>query len=527
MGERRTEERVKSREKVFIFQLQTPIFKLNYTTMKKIYILIGLIGIITACEKDLDQVPISDPSVANFYRDTDDFEQAINGTYHTLGDYPAIHFYLSEIRSDNVYSPGTGVRDWNAVNNFENTLETNPLMAMAWDVSYQGIFRANTVLDKINEELVPDEATRNRIIGEAKFLRALFYFDLVRFFGKVPLYDHVVTPTEALEIPRSPVEEVYALIIADLEEAATLLPPSYTTKGRATSFAAKGILARVHLARSGPDYGIEGPGLGVNEYDKALALLNEVITSGNYGWVEDYTAIFSYGNENNLDIVFDVQAIDDGATDDRGIGTILPTLMYHESYGKLYTPFAGGVPGDSPIRPSEDLMDSYAPEDVRDDMAILKSFVDENENTINDPQFVKFLDLNNLPADRFNWGINFPILRFTDVLLMKAEALLQTGGSQTDIDKIVNDVRTRAGLGPVSDVNLDMLLEERRREFVAEGLRWHDLVRTGKALEVMNAWRLENDVPQVEQVEANDIIYPIHQTQLEVKDGLYEQNPGY
>lgn len=496
--------------------------------MKKIFILIGLIGMISACEDDLNQVPISDPSVSNFYRDTDDFEQAINGAYHTLKDYPAIHFYLSEIRSDNVYSPGTGVRDWNPVNNFEKTLETNPLMAMAWDVSFRGIFRANTVLDKINETLVPDEATRNRMIGEARFLRALFYFDLVRFFGKVPLYDGVVTPTEALEIPRSPVEDVYALIVSDLQEAATLLPPSYPTKGKATSFAAKGMLARVHLARSGPDFGIEGPGLGVNEYDQALTLLNEVIESGNYGWVDDYASIFSYVNENNPDIVFDVQAINDGATDDRGIGTILPTLMYHESYGKLYTPFAGGVPGDSPITPSDDLMDSYAAEDVRDDLAILKSFVDENSNTINDPQYVKFLDLDHLPADRFNWGINFPVLRYTDVLLMKAEALLQTGGNQGEIDNIVNDVRERAGLDPVSNVDLDFLLEERRREFVAEGLRWHDLVRTGKVLEVMNAWQAEEDpAGKIGQIVANDIIYPIHHNQLEVKEGLYDQNPGY
>lgn len=496
--------------------------------MKKIYFLFSLIIICSACEDDLNQVPISEPSVSNFYRDSDDFEQAINGTYNTLRDYPTIHFYLSEVRSDNVYSPGTGVRDWNAVNNFENTLESNPLMATAWDVSFRGIFRANTILDQINAEIVPEEEIRKRIIGEAKFLRALFYFDLVRFFGKVPLYDRVVTPTEALEIPRSSVEDVYSLIISDLEEASTLLPPSYPVKGRATSFAAKGILARVYLTRSGDDYGIEGPTLGVNEYEKALTLLNEIISEGNYGWVTDYTTIFSYGNENNPDIIFDVQSIDDGATGDRGIGTILPTLMYHESFGRLYTPFAGGVPGDSPISPSDDLMDSYDEHDVRDDVAILKSFEDENGNTVTNPQYVKFLDLDNLPADRFNWAINFPILRYTDVLLMKAEALLQTGGSQTDIDNIVNDVRERAGLDQISGVNLDMLLEERRREFVAEGLRWHDLVRTGKAIDVMNDWRAEDDqANKIEQVEANDIIYPIHQTQLEVKEGLYTQNPGY
>src|SRR5699024_5982483 len=105
-----------------------------------------------------------------------------------------------------------------------------------------------------------------------------------------------------------------------------------------------------------------------------------------------------------------------------------------------------------PIKPSEDLMDSFDEEDVRDDFSILMSFEDENGNTVNDPQFVKFLDLERLPIDRFNWGVNFPVLRFTDVLMMKAEALLQTGGDQTEIDRIVNDVRGRAGLDPVSNV---------------------------------------------------------------------------
>lgn len=501
--------------------------------MKKIYLIfISLVLVFSACEDELDLAPISEPSAANFYNDTEDFELAINGVYHALGDYPSNHLYLSEVRSDNIYAPGTGVRDWNPINNFERTLQTNPMMADAWDTNFRGIYLANMVLDNINEEVVPESDIRSRITGEAKFLRALFYFDLVRFFGKVPVYEHAYTPTEALEISRSPVVDVYNLITTDLQDAISNLPGSYAASltGKATSHAAKALLAKVYLAMSGPTYGIEGPGLGEDHYSEALTLLNEVIASGQYGWVNDYASIFSYNNENNPDIVFDIQFINDGATEDRGIGTILPTLMYLESYARINLPFAGGVSNDGAggIDPSEDLLDSFEEDDVRDDFAILMNFIDENGNPVNHPQYVKFLSLNHIPADRFNWGINFPVIRYTDVLMMKAEALLQTGGSQADVDEIVNDVRARAGLDPVSNVDMDVLLEERRKEFMGEGSRWHDLIRTGRAIDVMNDFAAQyDDADKMNTVEANDLIYAIHQDQLEVKDGLYEQNPGY
>jgi hypothetical protein len=485
----------------------------------------------TACEENLDLSPISEPSASAFYRDVDDFELAINGAYNTLRDYSTIQLYLSEVRSDNVYAPGTGVREWNPINNFKRTLATNPLIAQAWDVSYKGIYRANMIIDNISEEVVPDKDTRDRIIGEAKFLRALFYFDLVRYFGKVPLYDKVVTPTEALNIPRTDVDKVYELIEKDLTDAISLLPLSYNLPGKATSNAARALLARVYLTMSGPDYGIEGPGLGVDKYGDALTLLNAIIDGGEYGWVDDYSSIFSYTNENNPDIVFDIQSIDDGATGDRGIGTILPTLMYHESYARINLPFAGGVPNDGSggIDPSDKLINSFDEGDVRDDFSILMSYEDENGNPVENPQYIKFLDLNHIPADRFNWGINFPVIRYTDVLLMKAEAMLQSNtGTQTEIDALVNQVRVRAGVSKVSNVNMDILLAERQKEFMAEGLRWHDLVRSGKVIDVINAWvDTEDSENKMNKMNADDILYPIHQDQLEVKDGLYKQNKGY
>jgi starch-binding outer membrane protein, SusD/RagB family len=510
--------------------------------MKKNFILyIMLSCVFTACEKKLAQVPISQPSADNFFRNTADFQQAISGIYQALHNVPNTYDYsvrqneLAEVRSDNIYSPGTsGVRDWLPINNFDKTLATNPNINGLWIDNFNGILRANIVLDKLNATLVPDNATRDRMEGEAKFLRAFFYFDLVRYVGKVPIFDHVATPTEALTIPRSPVADVYNLIISDLQTAILKLPATYVAadKGRARSDAAKGILALVYLTRSGPNYGIEGPGLAMNEYSQALTLLNDIITSARYSLQATYASVFSYTNENNSEVIFDMQSVDPGTTANAGVGTELPSWMYEGAYGQRYLGFAGGVDGDGAKVPSNSLRSTFEVADVRDDFSILPNYTDLNGNLQNRAQFIKFLDLTKKPLIRFNFSINYPILRYADILLMKAEAILRSGsgGTQAEVDALVKQVRDRAGLtGTVwSNVTLDQLLAERRREFMAEGKRWHDLVRTGKVLTAMAAFDASDDVTnKMNPTTANDIIYPIPFNQLSVSPGLYTQNPGY
>ena len=505
----------------------------------KFIIYIILIAGFTACTKDLDQAPISQASEANFFRNTADFEVAVNGMYQSLlaGEYGVNQFEMAEIRSDNVYSPGTsGVRDWLPLNNFESTLSTNPYINALWQNDFNGILRTNSILDRLDASLVPDNTTRARMEGEAKFFRAFYYFDLVRFVGKVPLFDHVATPTEALEIGRSPVSEVYELIISDLQTAISNLPATYpsTMLGKVTTNAAKGILALVYLTRSGPDYGIEGPGLGTNDYAAAIPLLNEIISSGIYSLQPTYAKVFEYGNEHNSEIIFDIEAVDDGTTNNSGLGTILPTDMYPGAFAvasKKIT-FQGGVDGDGYKEPSADLLNSFEPNDVRDDFSIQMGFTDVNGNMVNSPFFIKFLDTLHAPLERFNWPVNYPILRYADVLLMKAEAILRggSGGTQAEVDALVKQVRDRAGLSGtvLTNVTLDQLLTERRHEFMAEGKRWHDLVRCGKVLTTMAAFDASDDVSnKMNPVKADYIIYPFPQSQLSINPGLYTQNPGY
>ncbi|MBC7828299.1 MAG: RagB/SusD family nutrient uptake outer membrane protein [Chitinophagaceae bacterium] len=509
--------------------------------MKKYIFYIVVIFGCLSCEKKLDQAPISNPSAGNFYRNTADFQQAIAGIYQGTHnpDYGITQFDLSEVRSDNIYSPGTsGVRDWIPINNFERAAlaANHPIVSGVWNGDFNGILRANTVIDKLDAAVVPDNATRDKMEGEAKFFRAFFYFDLVRWFGKVPIFDHVATPTEALTVPRSPVADVYALIISDLQTAITKLPPKSTAageRGRATTDAAKGLLALVYLTRSGATYNIEGPGLGTNDYATAITLLNEIIASNRYSLQPTYASVFSYTNENNSEIIFDMQNIDPGTTADAGLGTQLPSAMYEGQYANaVKIGFAGGVDIDAPKLPSNNLRTSFEAADTRDDFSILPNYTDLNGNFINRSQFVKFLDLTKKPLIRFNFAINFPILRYADVLLMKAEAILRGGGggTQAEIDALVKQVRDRAGLSGsvLNNITLDLLLAERRREFIAEGKRWHDLVRTGKVLTVMAAFDASDDVSnKMNPITANDIIYPIQQNQLSVSPGLYTQNAGY
>jgi hypothetical protein len=523
--------------------------------MKKIHLTIfcALLIAFDACESELNQIPISQASAANFFRNTADFQAALSGVYNAMGanpqtgnGYAVRRFDMSEVRSDNVYSPGTGVRDWNPINNFEKTLSTNPYMSEAWSSNYLGIMRANTVLDKLNATAVPDDAIRTRFEGEAKFLRAFFYFDLVRWFGKVPVITKALTPSEVLTVGRSAVADVYTQIIADFNDAITKLPDTYSAsdRGRATSNAARAMLGLVYLTRTGPNYGIEGPGMATSEFNLAGALFDAVIASGKYSFVASYPSIFSYTNENNPDIVFDIQAINAGTSGDIGTGARFPTEMYDEGYGSKATTvcnptcgtigFAGGVPFDnptSPKAPSKDFKASLEAGDTRFTFSYLPSYTNSSGQLISTGQFIKFVDASKKGVDRFNWPINYPVLRYTDVLLMKAECFLRGGvGSQTEADGYVNQVRARAGLGPKSGVTLDQLLNERRHEFMAEGLRWHDLVRNGTVLTTMNAWKasgLDDTGGKIKTITANDIIYPVPNSQIIISPGLYDQNPGY
>jgi hypothetical protein len=506
--------------------------------MKKLsYLLLTSVLIISSCQKELDQQPISNNTTDTYFAAPNDFLQATNAVYNDLLPYPDRLLNLSETRSDNLYAVSEGgVRDWEGINSFHKTIAANPYVEEAWSKNFNGISRANTLLDQLvkNGTVIPDEGLRKRYEAEAKFLRAFFYFDLVRWFGKVPLIDKPVLTEEALSIPRSPVADIYQLIISDLQFAAENLPlaSAYAApdKGRASKFAAKSLLALVYMTRSGPTYGIEGPGLGLSEWPLAVAQLNEVINSGQYsllsGTAGAYESIFSYTNENNKEVVFNIEYVS-GANPQ--LGATFPWLLAPDGYFQ-----ANGKPnqGGLQIRPvSENLLKSYEAADSRKAFTIQAGYVIPKGAVETKSFYKKYINLASVPASRTDWPINFMVLRYTDIMMLKAECVLHgaAGSTTTDVDNVVNTIRQRAGLaGDRVNVTLAQLMEERRKEFAAEGSRWHDLVRSGLVNTVMPAWIATDDVEKKMQPFNNDfIIYPVPQSQLDVKVGLYTQNNGY
>ena len=497
--------------------------------MKKFMLLLltaGLLGGVAGCEKDLDQTPLSNGSVPGFYKTAADFDQALSAVYSQLRGYPNRILITSEVRSDNIYGASQqGVRDWDPINNFATTLAISPYVSDTWTSDYAAIYRANTFLDQLAQNGAAAGALRPRYEAEARFLRAFHYLDLVRTFGKVPLIDKPLLPAQVSTVPRSPVSAVYDLIIADLTVAKASLPNAYTgvNVGRATAGAAKGLLALVYLTRSGPTYGIEGPGLNSNEYGKALALLNEVIASGTYSFLPTYPAIFSFTNENNAEVVFDIQYL-------VGLGSSFPGVLVPDAYfTSLGIPFISGGIEIKPV--SKDLLKSYAANDARKAFSIQTGYTNAGLTETNS-LVKKYISAAGRGTAYTDWPINFIVMRYTDILLMKAEAILQGGGgTPAEALAIVNQVRARATQPALTSLTYPQLMEERRREFVGEGLRWPDLVRSGLALSVMNAWIPVEDAGPTPRIRRNlgpnDLLYPVPQAELSATPGLYNQNPGY
>ncbi|GGH58147.1 hypothetical protein HNQ91_000366 [Filimonas zeae] len=508
---------------------------------RRIYIAAGLVlSIMASCTKQLDQVPVSNVTVENFYNSANDFQAGVNSIYSNLRGYPDNQLWMGEMRSDNVAATSDGNRDWQGINDFSPNLTTTAFIVGAYNNNFNGIYNANTVLSALATKgsVVTDANLRNRFAAEARFLRAFYYFDLVRFYGKLPIIDTVRTYTEALSIGRSDVTDVYKLIISDLEFAAANLPATFTGTdlGRATSGAAKTLLGLVYLTRSGPVYaGTDGPTLASNEYSKALSLFNEVLGSGNYTFGTSYPNIFSYTNENNKEVIFDVQYVSGSST----YGATFPSMLVPPAYftglglggyGNGYGTCAFNIPGD--------LFASYTSTtggavDTRDTFNIQRKFrLATGADTTNDytrPFIKKYINTGRVGASYTDWPINFIVMRYTDVMMMKAECILHGApGTQTTVDSIVNAVRKRAGVQTtLTNVTLAQLMEERRREFLGEGLRWNDLVREGMAVTTMNAWRTANNLTAVKEVVPNYVIYPIPQAEILVKPNLYKQNAGY
>jgi starch-binding outer membrane protein, SusD/RagB family len=485
--------------------------------MKKyIYIVAStLVFALTSCESQLDQLPLSQGTTESFYATPNDFIQARNATYsiafHGAGTYGYANrvLNLSETRSDNLYATTTASSNYNA------------------------IYKANELIEKLQEkgnQIFTNPADKASMEAEARFLRAFCYFDLIRWFGKVPLIDRTMTAQEVAVIGRAPVADIYNLIISDLETAIPNLSPTYDAAnfGRVSKYGAKALLGLVYMTRSSPTYSIDGATLGLNEWSKAYEQLNDIKTSGLFVFGTNYASIFKTEGITNKENVLTISYTQNISTPVGG------NFMVEVGYEPYFASLGLAQQGALEARPiSTEFLAKFDAADKRKTDCIATSYTVASgtyKGSYTLPVFKKYVDAARYGNGREDWGVDFMVIRYTDVLMMMAECTLHAGGgSQADVDAIVNQVRTRAGItANASGITLDQLFAERRKEFFSEGTRWFDLIRSGNAVTTMNAWKATEDTGnRIQTITNNSLLYPIPLKEMLAVPGLYEQNIGY
>lgn len=489
----------------------------------KKHIALVLIFALGSCNQ-IDLVPVSSKSVEGFYKTETHINQATTGLYNGLRGVwvtSQASYMLNESRSDNTFQ-GTAYDD-GPISRFQET-SFLPVLNTVWSSYYTNINRCNRILEQIdNVEISQDK--RNQYVGEAKFVRAVLYFDLVRLFGGVPLVTTSLSISESQTVPRASIEQVYDLIVSDLKEASDMLPAVYdnANKGRATKWAAKGYLGKVYVFRSGYP-------LKKDEWELARDTFRELIDSGQFEFFDSYEDIYRFEKEGGRQQVFSIQ-FKAGAG---GHGNPFPTRNASNDIAPVPEAQGGLSFGGSPFNLflSEDLVESFEEGDLRKNVAIRSSWLHKSGEIITTlPTSRKY---QNGPVVAANdWDIDWIALSYTDVLMMYAETLNELAYDPNgEAFDILNNIRIRAGLQPksASDIPDQQLYRlwmenERRFELCFENLRWFDLVRTDRALEVMKAFLGQYGMSANIQ-NRDQYLYPIPQPVRDVTPHI-DQNPGY
>ena len=480
-------------------------------------IAIALLGFsFSSCSDFLEQNPQTDLSENDFYKTADDILSAVNGVYSSLqeGDIYGNWYVFGEIPSDNTRNQLSGsVTTQNEFDQFYIDTQ-NSMIANFWKAAYKVINRTNTVLGRIDGIEINTELA-NRYKLECKFIRALMYFNLVRVYGDVPLVLKEISISESYDILREPKENVYNQIIADLKEAQDL-PVSYSTAedGRATQGAAKALLANVYMT--------------LHKYAEAETILAEIINSGRYSLLENtpgslnidgYKNVFSPVNHNSKEGIFEIQFLKGGY----GEGSNYANNFAPENSGTNVVA-VGGTGGNN--IPEMDIYNAYEEGDLRRDFSMSLGYYDNRKNNewVESRYVCKFMDV---PYQNNDASNNYPVIRYADVILMYAEALNQNGKT-AEACKYLNMTRRR-GFGyqttETSPVDLQttdkaqfalMVEQERRVELAFENHRWFDLIRTGRAVEVMRSKGFS--------LNETNLICPIPQKQIDVNPQLTQND---
>lgn len=496
-----------------------------YSIMKRIAYFIISTVLLVSCT-DMDMIPNSNLSPENFFKSETDATAAVYGIYPVFMGNNIFNQFWEVLQSqgtdDSEWGGGrtTNNLDKNALDKFQYDSNTNLIYAM-WADHYKIINRANFAIEniqKMSTEIISDQK-RKELIGEAKFLRGFAYFNLVRIYGGTPLVLKETVSLENLEVPRNTVEECYAQIVEDLKEAESALPAisevpaSYL--GRATKGAAAGMLAIVYLTKE--------------DYSNAATKTAEIMQMGYSLW-NNYADNFDLEKENGKESLYEIQYMRN-----------TPGVEGSNYSGYYRPPFVninGWVGyGDNPV--TRNHYDCYEAGDLRREINVRLYTKEEYPNMSSNYEFPcyvnKFQDLSPLAIRSQGSENNYPIIRYSEILLIRAEALHALNTSDAEAYELLNKVRRRAFGKPIdtpSDIDIpsglskdqfiDKILDERRREFAFEGKRRFDLLRTGKLKEAM----LKQNPEIGALIGDKHNVLPIPISELDANK-LLEQNPGW
>lgn len=490
--------------------------------------IVAIMQVFVSCKKDfLELTPRGTTLEDNFYKNEKEVMQGVIAVYDVLqwgttGGY-TMKMPLLSAASDDCWAGGSNAADqpsWVAYDNFNLTSFIGPQGGL-WGKNFSGINRANLILSKIDKSTVLSASFKNRTVAETKFLRAYFYFDLVRWFGSVPLILKELSTSELYTQQQATTAQIYAQIEKDLRDAITGLPTTVSTteKGRVSQGAAKAQLAKVLLYQNDN-----------TKLAEAVTLFEDINRIGNpygYALLTNYAEIFNPANKFNSESILEIPHSNNAAWGDwgwinGGEGNVGTQFIGMDSYNG--DTFSSGW-GFCPV--TLDLVNALKTDPrfaatIIDGAALKTAGATYNSRYQNTDYFIKkYAPLkayrSTLGVAEQNWPINEIEIRVADTYLMQAEALVKAGANPTRAKELLDAVRARVGLTSVP-ATLDNIYNERRLELATEGHRFFDLVRTGRAVAVLGP--LGYKAGKSERL-------PIPQAEIDVTKGIIKQNPGY
>lgn len=473
-----------------------------------------------SCKKFLDIDPLFTQDAENFFETPNDYQRALTGAYDLLQS-SFMTVWVGEIASDNSIAGGESVNDTEGLHEIEAMAHdaVNNELRSIFRWNYAGVTRANYLLENKNNI---DFEGKDKIIAEATFLRAYYYFELVKYFGDVPLVvDKRLGADEVTKIDRTPRSEVFAQIEQDLIFAAAGLDWNDPVKGRVTKGACLSLLGKAYLYQ--------------NKFDQAASTLDQVIDQNQYELISEYNNLFKVNNEGHSESVFDVQY---SGAEGGGYGCLI-CLEGNAAPGfQGIRQYSGPIYGDgnSYNLPTQDLYDAFDVTDIRRDATVLDidAFIADQPNSSDityaigggghtgfyNNKYIKRQGEIGLPDNDLTSPVNYVVIRYADVLLMAAEA--HNRASTPDDSKAqdyLNQVRNRVNMSPINATGnalTEAIWLERRLELSGEGHRFFDLVRTGKAADEINGF-----------VSGKHELFPIPQVEIDLAGGNWSQNNNY